>query len=88
MITDPDYIKKRIAYVDAVHSIHPNKKTAGMIGCLLGVLLLAWSRFRDGAPHWTLWAGLIVIAAGWLLFAYVLLARTRYVRTHPFDSES
>jgi len=80
MIDDPDYIKKRIAYVDAVRSIHPNKKTAGLIGCLIGVLLLAWARFREGSPHWMLWAGLVVVATSWLLFLFVVLARTRVMR--------
>lgn len=85
MIDDPDYIRRRIAYIDAVRSIHPNKRTAGMIGCLLGVILIALAKFREGSPHWVLWAGLAVIGASWLLFVYVVVARTRYVRAHPFD---
>ncbi|MEI7931697.1 MAG: hypothetical protein WCI21_01380 [Alphaproteobacteria bacterium] len=86
MIDDPDYIKRRIAYVDTVRSMHKNKRAAGLIGCLLGVIILAWARFRDGAPHWELWAGLVVIAISWLLFIYVIVDRTRYVRSHPFES--
>lgn len=88
MNTDPDYIKRRIAYIDEVRSIHPRKRMAGFIGCLAGVLLLAFGRFREASPDWTVWAGLIVVIASWLMFAYVIFARTRYVRAHPFEPES
>jgi drug/metabolite transporter (DMT)-like permease len=88
MIDDPDYIKRRIAYVDAIQSIHPRKRTIGLFGCLIGIIVLAWSEFRDGAPRWETTAALIIIAISWALFAYVYFARTRYVRAHPFDSGS
>lgn len=87
-IDDPDYIRRRIAYVDTVRSLHKNKRMTGFVGCLLGVLVLAWARFRDGAPAWELYVGLSVVAASWLLFIYVIVERTRYVRAHPFDSGS
>ena len=88
MIDDPDYIKRRIAYVDTIRTMHKNKRLIGLVGCLIGVLILAWARFRDGAPQWELAAGLVVIGFSWLLFAYVIFARTRYVRAHPFDPQS
>lgn len=86
MIDDPDYIKRRIAYIDAIRSIHPRKRAIGLVGCLLGIVILASAEFRDGAPHWELVAGLVVIGVSWALFAYVVFARTRYVRSHPFES--
>jgi hypothetical protein len=88
MIDDPNYIPKRIAYIDAVRSLHKNKRMAGLVGCLLGLLLLAWAEFRSASPHWALVSGVAVIAVSWALFAYVIVARTRYVRAHPFDLES
>ncbi len=88
MLDDPDYIRRRIAYVDTIRSLHKNKRLIGMFGCLIGVLILAWARFRAGAPSWELTAGLVVIGVSWALFAYVLYARTRYVRAHPFEPGS
>lgn len=88
MIDDPDYIKKRIAYVDTVRAIHKNKRLAGFVGCALGVVLMAWARFHEAAPQWEMWAGLTIIAVSWALFAFVMFERTRYVRSHPFDAES
>ncbi|HWT50784.1 MAG TPA: hypothetical protein VN113_01220, partial [Caulobacter sp.] len=54
----------------------------------VGAILLIWGRTAPGAPFWAVVAGLVTIGVGWLLFAYVILRRTRYVRAHPFDPQS
>jgi hypothetical protein len=46
------------------------------------------SHRAGSAPFWAVVAGLVTIGAGWLLFAYVIIRRTRYVRAHPFDPQS
>lgn len=76
---------RRIEYIDTIRRLHANKRIAGFAACLVGALLLIWGRIRVDAPPFSVPAGLVLIAAGWLLFAYVILARTRYVRTHPFE---
>ena len=86
MNDDPAVIARKVAYIDTLRGLHRNKRMAGFVGCLLGVLLMAYGRFRPEAPDWTVWAGLAVIVVSWALFAYVIYARTRYVRAHPFDA--
>ena len=86
MHEDPDTVSRRIAWIDEVRSLHKRKKDAAFIGCLLGVVLLGFGRLRPEAPEWTVWAGFAVVGASWLLFAYVIVARSRYVRAHPFDA--
>jgi hypothetical protein len=56
-----------------------------VVGCLIGVLMLVWARFRMTDAPWALWLAVAVIAASWLLFAYVIFRRTAWVRAHPFD---
>lgn len=87
LTNDPVVMQRKAAYIDAIRRLHRNKRSAGFVACLLGVLVLAWSRFSPTAPQWAQWIGLSVIAAGWLLFTYVIVSRTRYVRAHPFDPQ-
>ena len=88
MSDDPAVLQKRVAYVKAIRGLYRNERIAGLIGCLIGALLLIWGRQAAGAPAWAAPTGLVTIGAGWLLFAYVILRRTRYVRAHPFDPQS
>ena len=88
MSDDPQLLAKRVAYVKSIRALHRNERIAGLVGCLVGALLLIWGRQSVGAPAWAAPTGLVTIGAGWLLFAYVILRRTRYVRAHPFDPQS
>jgi cell division protein FtsW (lipid II flippase) len=88
MMDDPTLIQKRIAYVDHMRALHKNKRMAGFIGCLIGVVLMVLGGFMHGAPSWLRWVGLAIVAPSWLLFIYVIVSRTRYVQTHPFDPEA
>jgi hypothetical protein len=88
MSDDPKLLEKRVAYVKSIRALHRNERIAGLVGCLIGALLLIWGRQNAGAPAWAAPTGLVTIGAGWLLFAYVILRRTRYVRAHPFDPQS
>jgi hypothetical protein len=87
MIDDPEMIQKRIAYIDTMRSLHKTKRLAGFAGCLIGVVLMVLSGYMPGAPHWLRWVGLAIVVPSWMLFIYVVVSRTRYVRTHPFDPE-
>jgi len=88
MSDDPKLLAQRVAYVKSIRALHRNERIAGLVGCLVGALLLIWGRQSVGAPAWAAPTGLVTIGAGWLLFAYVILRRTRYVRAHPFDPQS
>jgi hypothetical protein len=85
MIDDPELLTRRAAYVDTIRGLYRRERAVGFVACLVGVLALVWGRMGDGAPVWLTWTGLIVIAAGWGLFVYVLVRRSAWVRAHPFD---
>ena len=88
MIEDADVMARKVAYIDAIRGLHRQKRLAGFVGSLVGVLLLAWGRFTPGAPEWASYAGLAIIGASWLTFVYVIVSRSLYVRAHPFDSQA
>ena len=87
MIDDPEDLNRRSAYLDRVKAVGARVRPLGFILCLVGVLMLVWARYRGPGPLSPLGiAGIVVIAIGWGIFVYVLVARTRYVRRHPYDS--
>jgi len=87
-VTDNALNARRAAYFNTVKSVGRRERGLGLLACLAGALLLIWGRAGQGAPFWAVIAGLVTIGAGWLLFAYVIIRRTRYVRAHPFDPQS
>ena len=88
MSNDPVLLAKRVAYVRTIRGLYRAERLTGLGACLVGALVLIWGRMVPAAPAWAVPVGLVTIAAGWLLFAYVILRRTRYVRAHPFDPQS
>lgn len=88
MIDDSDLNTRRAAYADTIRALGRRERGAGFVASLVGALLLIWGRTVEGAPSWAVVAGLVTIGVGWLLFAYVIIRRTRYVRAHPFDPQS
>ena len=88
MMDDPEELNRRSDYVDTVRAIGASIRILGFIACLLGVVMLAWARFSGpGALSPVGIAGLVIIAGGWGIFAYVVWARARYIRTHPYEPE-
>ncbi len=85
MLDDPKVLDRRAAYIDHIRGLYRRERTVGLIGCLAGVMLLVWARYRMGAEAWAMWGAIAVIAAAWGLFAYVIFKRTQWVRAHPFD---
>lgn len=86
MIDDAETLRRKAAYAGHIRAMHRNKRQAGLVGCLIGVLIMAAGRFTAAVPDWMVYVGLAVVAASWFLFVYVILARLNFVRTHPFDS--
>jgi hypothetical protein len=85
VIDDPDALTRKAVYLDQIRGLYRRERTVGFMACLAGVLLLLYSRSKWDAPHWMMWLAIAVIAAGWGIFAFVIFARTSWVRTHPFD---
>ena len=88
MSDDSAILAKRTDYVRAIRGLYRVERMVGLVGCLVGALLLIWGRQAAGAPAWAVPTGLVTIGASWVLFAYVIIRRTRYVRAHPFDPQS
>ena len=86
MTGDADVDARKIAYLEQIRGLYRLPRTIGLVGCLVGVLLLVWARYRMAGAVWALWLAVGVIGASWLLFAYVIFRRTHWVRSHPFDS--
>jgi hypothetical protein len=83
---DPALVEKRVAYVEGVRAYKRHLHTAGFAVCLVGVLLLAWASMQGpGARSPAGYGAVGVIAAGWAILIYVIVARRAYVRAHPFD---
>ncbi len=83
---DPVLIEKRIAYIDKVRGTAKHIHTGGFAVCLAGVVLLIWAAMKGpGATSPLGFAALGVIAVGWAMLIYVIVARQRFVRAHPFD---
>ena len=77
--------EQRLSYLQEVRGLNSGKHTLGFAVSLLGAMLLIWGRMRVDSPPMAIPSGLVLIATGWALFIYVIVMRTRYVRTHPFD---
>lgn len=88
MTDDSALLAKRVAYVRTIRGLYRNERIAGLVGSLVGALLLIWGRMSPEAPAWAVPVAFLVIGAAWVLFAYVIIRRTRYVRAHPFDPQS
>jgi hypothetical protein len=85
-MSDAAQIERRVAYVRTVRGYKRHIHTAGFAVCLAGVLLLAWTATQGPGAHSPLGYGAVgVIAAGWAILIYVVMARQAYVRAHPFD---
>ena len=77
-------IQRRIAYFDYVRGLHKNKRTAGIVGCLIGCLVMLYGAQRG--PDVLRYVGLGIVAVSWLLFIYVTISRAIYVKKHPLEA--
>ena len=86
-LEDPALMQARSAWIDRARAIGRRERTIGLVACLLGMLLLGWAATRGpGAYSIPGYAGLAIVAAGWLLFVYVTVKRMRWMHAHPFKS--
>jgi len=85
VIDDPAELEHRVAYLETLRAQGRPARFAGLVACLVGVLVLVIGRFRLGSPVWMLWGGSATVALGWGLFVYAIGRRLLWVRAHPFD---
>jgi len=77
----------RAAYVASVRAQGRPIQNLGFVTCLVGMLLMLGGHYLRGVPGWLVYVGLVIILAGWALFAFAIVRRTAYVRAHPFDPD-
>lgn len=81
--TDPE-LAARLAWFGKARLMHRNKRLIGLAGVVLGACIVAWWKLDASVADWALWTGCGVLAASWLLFAYVIVARWRWVKQNPY----
>jgi hypothetical protein len=69
-----------IAQLDAIRAHHRGTRNAGLVACLLGVLILIAGRYMAGAPVWLISVGVGVVALGWGLIAFAQWKRVAMAR--------
>jgi hypothetical protein len=69
-----------IEQIDAIRGHHRGTRNAGLVACLIGVLVLVAGRFMPGAPIWLVSAGVGVVVLGWGLIAFAMWKRLAMAR--------
>jgi hypothetical protein len=67
-----------------VKRLHRNKRMLGFAGIVLGAAMLVWWKLDPTAPNWAMLASLGVLAASWVVFIYVIVARWQWVKANPY----
>ena len=58
-----------------VRAYQRGTRNAGLVACLVGVLVMIAGRYLAGAPAWLVSVGVAIIVFGWGLFAYAFVRR-------------
>ncbi|MFO1014455.1 MAG: hypothetical protein U1E50_11910 [Caulobacteraceae bacterium] len=88
MTGEAEDLTRRAAYLDTLRRLYSRTKFAGYVLCLVGILVLVWAKFRGPGPLSPIGiAGIVIVTAGWAIFVYVIVQRTRYVRRHPYNPQ-
>lgn len=74
----------RVAWIRHVKRLHRNKRMLGFAGIVLGAAMLVWWKLDPTAPNWAMLASLGVLAASWVVFIYVIVARWQWVKANPY----
>ena len=88
MIEDLADLERRTAYLETLRGQGRAARLAGLVACLVGVLILVIGRYRLGGPTWALAGGVAVIALGWALFIYAVGRRLFWARAHPYSNSA
>ena len=69
-----------IEQIDAIRAHHRGTRNAGLVACLVGVLVMIAGRYVAGAPIWLVSVGVGVVALGWGLIAFAMWKRLAMAR--------
>jgi hypothetical protein len=64
-----------------VRAYHRGTRNAGLLACLIGVLVMIAGRYLAGAPAWLVSVGVGTIVFGWGLFGYAFVKRLAMARS-------
>jgi hypothetical protein len=84
--SDPEH-QRRMEWLRKVRLMHRNKRMLGFAGIILGASMVVWARLSPGeAPGWVLYGGVGLLALSWIVFVYVIIDRSRWIRNNPYLS--
>jgi hypothetical protein len=81
-----EMIQKRIAYIDHLRGLHRFERLVGLGVILAGVALTIAGVYIKGFPHILVLASWALMAAGWVVFIYVIWKRTAWRRANPIET--
>ncbi|MDB5471567.1 MAG: hypothetical protein JWR84_3127 [Caulobacter sp.] len=85
MIDDPEELKRRIAYIDTLRALHRFERLIGLMVIMLGVGIVVLSTYTP-LPKLVILGGYSLLAAGWVVFIYVIWKRTAWRKANPFET--
>ena len=85
---DAELLARRAAYIDTLRGLYRRERLIGFFLILAGFLLILPSWGIYTWSHTLIAVGYGLIAAGWVLFIYVIWRRTAWRRANPFDPKA
>ena len=76
-----------IAYIDHLRGLHRFERLVGLIIILIGVAIVVTSTYTP-LPKMAVLLAYAMLAAGWVVFFYVILKRTAWRKANPFETWS
>ncbi len=82
---EAEVLKRRIAYIDSLRALHRFERLVGLVIILFGVGIVVVSTYTP-LPKLVILGGYSLLAAGWVVFIYVMWKRTAWRRANPFET--
>jgi uncharacterized membrane protein HdeD (DUF308 family) len=82
---EAEVLKRRIAYIDTLRALHRFERLVGLIIILFGVGIVVASTYMP-LPKLVVLFGYALLAAGWVVFFYVIWKRTAWRKANPFET--
>ena len=83
---EAEVLKRRIAYIDALRGLYRFERLVGLAVILVGVGIVVASTYIRTMPHILILFGYALLAAGWVVFFYVIWKRTAWRKANPFET--
>jgi hypothetical protein len=82
---EAEVLKRRIAYIDHLRSLHRFERNLGLGVILLSAAIVMTAQFMP-LPKLLVLTGFSLLAAGWVISIYVIWKRTVWRRANPFET--